>query len=250
MPSSQPLVNFWCADRVLALPPALSPNALHFAFQNIASDETRRLLLLQNAAFLHSVPRHADSLKQVNSNELHPQKRKGSFSLVSRNFRRLSRGGGGGDDRIPRAQSLTYVKEIPADRFHQHRPPLDLPQATITPIQIHLRPSEDFHHVPLPALARSIPPCCQCFNLAAQATKTIPYHPPAPHERVTGLPLLCGLGLSQRGQSLSVEAERLFFIFGSHHFSSGVGIGPELLLPVAAAKIGADPPADRLVRIV
>jgi hypothetical protein len=45
-------------------------NAIHFAFQTSGNDETRRLLLLQNAAFLTLFRGNGDKLKSVHINEL------------------------------------------------------------------------------------------------------------------------------------------------------------------------------------
>jgi hypothetical protein len=55
---------------ILSLHAVTSTNALHFAFQTSAVDETRRLLLLQNAAFLTLFRGNADSLKPVHLDEL------------------------------------------------------------------------------------------------------------------------------------------------------------------------------------
>src|SRR6185369_14729603 len=55
---------------ILSLHASTSTNALHFAFQNSANDETRRLLLLQNAAFLTLFRGDADKLKTLRLDEL------------------------------------------------------------------------------------------------------------------------------------------------------------------------------------
>jgi len=55
---------------ILSLHACTSANALHFAFQNTANDETRRLLLLQNAAFLTLFRGEADSLKKIKLDDL------------------------------------------------------------------------------------------------------------------------------------------------------------------------------------
>src|SRR5205085_3984435 len=56
---------------ILSLHALTSTNALHFAFQTSANDETRRLLLLQNAAFL-TLFRGNDSLKPLQLDKLEP----------------------------------------------------------------------------------------------------------------------------------------------------------------------------------
>jgi hypothetical protein len=55
---------------ILSLHALTSTNALHFAFQTSANDETRRLLLLQNAAFLTLFRGDSKSLKPVRVDEL------------------------------------------------------------------------------------------------------------------------------------------------------------------------------------
>jgi len=57
---------------ILSLHAMTTANALHFAFQNSANDETRRLLLLQNAAFLTLFRGDADKLKPFQLDELKP----------------------------------------------------------------------------------------------------------------------------------------------------------------------------------
>ncbi len=56
---------------ILSLHALTSSNAIHFAFQNCGNDETRRLLLLQNAAFL-ALFRGGEKLKSVRIDELQP----------------------------------------------------------------------------------------------------------------------------------------------------------------------------------
>jgi len=74
---------------ILSLHAVTSTNALHFAFQNSASDETRRLLLLQNAAFLPLFRGDSRNLKPVRLDEMQPAKEPAPsldevFSEVSR----------------------------------------------------------------------------------------------------------------------------------------------------------------------
>jgi hypothetical protein len=57
---------------ILSLHALTSTNALHFAFQTSASDETRRLLLLQNASFLTLFRGEERSLKPLRLDELKP----------------------------------------------------------------------------------------------------------------------------------------------------------------------------------
>lgn len=57
---------------ILSLHALTSTNALHFAFQNSANDETRRLLLLQNAAFLTLFRGNASQLKPGGIDQLLP----------------------------------------------------------------------------------------------------------------------------------------------------------------------------------
>ena len=59
---------------ILSLHALTSANAMHFAFQNSANDETRRLLLLQNAAFLAMFRGDGERLKVLNLDELQPGK--------------------------------------------------------------------------------------------------------------------------------------------------------------------------------
>src|SRR5262249_35971614 len=60
---------------ILSLHAVTSTNALHFAFQNCAVDQTRRLLLLQNASFLTLFRGGADELKPVYLDQLEPEDR-------------------------------------------------------------------------------------------------------------------------------------------------------------------------------
>jgi hypothetical protein len=62
---------------IVALHSVTSTNALHFAFNTTASDETRRLLLLQNAAFLplfRQAMTGRGQLKDLRVDELKPEK--------------------------------------------------------------------------------------------------------------------------------------------------------------------------------
>lgn len=57
---------------ILSLHAMTTTNALNFAFRNSANDETRRLLLLQNASFLTLFRGDADKLKTFHLDELKP----------------------------------------------------------------------------------------------------------------------------------------------------------------------------------
>ena len=62
---------------IVALHAVTSTNALHFAYKTAASDETRRLLLLQNAAFVplfRQAMARRERLKDVNLDALEPIK--------------------------------------------------------------------------------------------------------------------------------------------------------------------------------
>jgi hypothetical protein len=94
---------------ILSLHASTSTNALHFAFQNSANDETRRLLLLQNAAFLTLFRGDGDSLKQLKLDELHATKtEKESSPGLDEIFADISH------DRMSAARKIiSYVKENP-----------------------------------------------------------------------------------------------------------------------------------------
>jgi len=57
---------------IISLHAVTSTNALHYAFQTTSSDETRRLLLLQNAAFLALFRGDGGGLRSLNLDELQP----------------------------------------------------------------------------------------------------------------------------------------------------------------------------------
>jgi len=57
---------------IVSLHAVTSTNALHFAFQQSANDETRRLLLLQNAAFLPLFRGDLDAAKELRIDEFSP----------------------------------------------------------------------------------------------------------------------------------------------------------------------------------
>jgi len=94
---------------ILSLHASTTTNALHFAFQNSANDETRRLLLLQNAAFLTLFRGDGDSLKQIKLDDLQSTKtEKESSPGLDEIFADFSR------DRMSAARKvLSYVKQNP-----------------------------------------------------------------------------------------------------------------------------------------
>jgi hypothetical protein len=77
---------------IVSLHAVTASNALHFAYENSASDETRRMVLLQNAAFLTLFRGDADKLPPGRIDELKPANAKGDaapeleeiFSEISR----------------------------------------------------------------------------------------------------------------------------------------------------------------------
>ena len=94
---------------ILSLHALTCSNALHFAWATCASDETRRLLLLQNAAFLPLFRGNPDSLKQVHIDELPSAEPKTDAApTVEEIFADISR------DRMRAAgKVLAYLKQNP-----------------------------------------------------------------------------------------------------------------------------------------
>jgi hypothetical protein len=94
---------------IVALHAVTSTNALHFAYQTSSSDETRKLLLLQNAAFLtlfRGDPDRAEAVK-INTFEPLPPKTAGS-GAIDEIFSDVS------NDRMTAARKvLSYLKENP-----------------------------------------------------------------------------------------------------------------------------------------
>jgi hypothetical protein len=76
---------------ILSLHAVTSTNALHFAFQNSSQDETRRLLLLQNASFLTMFRGDGNRLKKVHLDELEPSNDKASAPSIDEIFEEISR---------------------------------------------------------------------------------------------------------------------------------------------------------------
>jgi hypothetical protein len=89
---------FASAAELLARRPGLvslhaltSTNALHFAYQTSANDETRRLLLLQNAAFLTLFRGDPKGIKELDLDKLEPDGEKESAPSLDDIFATLSR---------------------------------------------------------------------------------------------------------------------------------------------------------------
>jgi hypothetical protein len=76
---------------ILSLHAVTSTNALHFAFQNSSQDETRRLLLLQNAAFLPLFRGDPGRLKTVHLDELEPANENAVAPTTDEIFAEISR---------------------------------------------------------------------------------------------------------------------------------------------------------------
>jgi hypothetical protein len=89
-----------------------SANALHFAFQNSSSDETRRLLLLQNAAFLTLFRGDPSELTEVRLDELAAaESKEGTPPSLEDVFAEISR------DRMSAARMvLAFAKSNPDPR--------------------------------------------------------------------------------------------------------------------------------------
>jgi hypothetical protein len=129
---------------LVSLHACTSTNALHFAFQNSATDETRRLLLLQNAAFL-ALFRGGDSLKGIKLDELQAAEvgEKASPNL-DEIFADVS------NDRMAAARKiLTYVKENPepTDFINTARRFIFLKGNNSHDYKFSSAVLEDFHHV-------------------------------------------------------------------------------------------------------
>ncbi len=97
---------------ILSLHALTSTNALHYAFQASANDETRRLLLLQNAAFLTLFRGRPEAEKMVELDELQPPEPSGEKPpAVEDIFAEVSR------DRLAAArQVLVYLRVNPQPR--------------------------------------------------------------------------------------------------------------------------------------
>ena len=130
---------------ILSLHACTSTNALHFAFQNSANDETRRLLLLQNAAFLTLFRGDGESLKKIKLDELKPAEvAKESSAGLDEIFADISH------DRMAAARKvLSFVQENPepADFINTARRLIFLKGNNAHDYKFSSAVLEDFHHV-------------------------------------------------------------------------------------------------------
>jgi hypothetical protein len=129
---------------ILSLHACTSTNALHFAFQNSANDETRRLLLLQNAAFL-ALFRGDGGLKQIKLDELQASKTEEKSSVaLDEIFADVT------NDRMSAAcKVLSYVKDNPepTDFINTARRLIFLKGNNSHDYKFSSAVLEDFHHV-------------------------------------------------------------------------------------------------------
>jgi hypothetical protein len=95
---------------ILSLHAVTCTNALHYAFQNSWDDETRRLLLLQNASFLSLFRGNPGELKSLRLDELQAADEKGGkVPTIDEIFADVSH------DRLQAAsKTLAWLKENPA----------------------------------------------------------------------------------------------------------------------------------------
>jgi hypothetical protein len=97
---------------IIALHSVTSTNAMHFAYQQSANDETRRLLLLQNAAFIPLFRKNLDSLSKDHVDALEPLPLE-TKEPVAEIFTNLSQ-----DRMVAARKTLAYLND--------HRNPKDL----------------------------------------------------------------------------------------------------------------------------
>jgi hypothetical protein len=97
---------------ILSLHALTSTNALHYAFRNCANDETRRLLLLQNASFLTLFRGDEKDLKPLHLDALEPANKPGGKPpTIDEIFADISH------DRLRAASNtLAWLKDHPAPR--------------------------------------------------------------------------------------------------------------------------------------
>lgn len=130
---------------ILSLHASTSTNALHFAFQNSANDETRRLLLLQNAAFLTLFRGDGDSLRPLKLDEFQPAKgEKQSAPGLDEIFADVSQ------DRMAAARKvLAYARENPepAEFINAARRLIFLKGNNSHDYKFSSAVLEDYHHV-------------------------------------------------------------------------------------------------------
>jgi hypothetical protein len=97
---------------ILSLHALTCANAMHYAFQNCANDETRRLLLLQNASFLTLFRGDEKDLKPLHLDALEPANEPGGkLPTIDEIFADISH------DRLRAAsKTLAWLKHHPAPR--------------------------------------------------------------------------------------------------------------------------------------
>lgn len=130
---------------ILSLHASTSTNALHFAFQNSANDETRRLLLLQNAAFLTLFRGDGDSLKPLKLDEFQSaQSEKESSPGLDEIFSDVSR-----DRMVAARKVLAYTKENPepAEFINTARRLIFLKGNNSHDYKFSSAVLEDYHHI-------------------------------------------------------------------------------------------------------
>jgi hypothetical protein len=112
-----------------------STNALHYAFQTSANDETRRMLLLQNAAFVvlfREAMKGRGGVKELKIDELEPAKLEGTGEeAVKEIFADVTK-----DRKQSAAKVLTYARE--------HAEPLDFINAARVLVFMKGRDSHDY----------------------------------------------------------------------------------------------------------
>src|SRR5262249_50067851 len=97
---------------ILSLHAVTATNALHFAFQNCAIDQTRRLLLLQNASFRplfrggadQLEPNYLDQLQMEDAGEIKPPALDDIFAEISHNRKKAAQ------------KTLAWLKANPAPK--------------------------------------------------------------------------------------------------------------------------------------
>ena len=130
---------------ILSLHALTASNALHFAYQNSADDETRRLLLLQNAAFLPMYRGDSDKSKAVRIDDVQAAGgAEGAAPDVEEIFAEISR------DRMAAARKvLAYVKQNPQPRdfINGARRLIFLKGTNSHDYKFSSAVLEDFHHI-------------------------------------------------------------------------------------------------------
>jgi hypothetical protein len=146
---------------LVALHAVTSTNALHFAYQTSSSDETRKLLLLQNAAFLslfRGDPAKGEAVK-IDSFEPLPTKAEGPLALEEI-FKEVSH-----DRMIAARKVLAYLKaSAPAEKLiHAARQLVFLKGTDSHDYKFSSAVLEDYYHISPPWRDRYL--AASCFNL-------------------------------------------------------------------------------------